>query len=366
MNKMLGKWVVLSMAFLLVAQLGACQSLETENTGQITEEATTNIQNEDSIVVESKEEEISSVTEETLNDEAKNEILLEEESVCEEELKAEQKGQEEDNKSKELDYEITVFENPKDMYAVSAVNVRKGPSTDYEIVSYLKANQKIRVYAVADTGWFQLKIGGEEAYTSHHYLSEKLEIQNQETVEEKSMGQVQNQTKEEVKEASKASTAPAGVIMVGDSRCVQMQEAVGGGGCSWVCENSKEYTWFTEKAIPKIDASVGNGTKIVINMGVNDPEHYKDYVATVNAKAAEWAQKGATTYFVSVNPVWENPYVTQEQVETFNANVPGLLAGVRWIDTCSWLNANGCKIVDGVHYDHDTYVNIFNLIMGSI
>lgn len=166
--------------------------------------------------------------------------------------------------------------------------------------------------------------------------------------------------------APTATVAPAGVIMVGDSRCVQMQAAVGGGGCSWICENSKEYTWFSEVAIPKFDQYVGKGTKVVINMGVNDPEHYNQYVELVNAKAAEWAQRGAKTYFVSVNPVWENPYTDQADVDTFNANVPGMLAGVTWIDTSSWLNTNGYRLVDGLHYDDPTYVNIFNLIMGSL
>ena len=145
-----------------------------------------------------------------------------------------------------------------------------------------------------------------------------------------------------------------------------MQEAVGGGGCSWICENSKEYTWFVEKAIPRFDEYVGNGTKVVINMGVNDPEHYRSYAEVVNAKAAEWAARGAKTYFVSVNPVWENPYTTQEQVDTFNANVPGMLSGVTWIDTSSWLTTNGYRLLDGLHYDEPTYVNIFNLIMGSL
>ena len=52
-------------------------------------------------------------------------------------------------------------------------------------------------------------------------------------------------------------------------------------------------------------------------MGVNDPGNYNQYAALTNQRAAQWAARGATTYFVSVNPVWENPYVTQEQVELF-------------------------------------------------
>jgi len=267
-----------------------------------------------------------------------------------------------------IEEEITVtpFETAKTMYATIALNVRKGPSTDYEVVGHLAMAQAAEVTGQADTGWYQITMDGKNVFVSHRYMSEtKVEVPASQPVADAAAQPAANaQTPAPAQPA--ATVAPAGVIMVGDSRCVQMQAAVGGGGCSWICENSKEYTWFVNTAIPKFDQYVGNGTKVVINMGVNDPEHYKDYVATINAKAAEWAQRGAKTYLVSVNPVWENPYTTQEQVDTFNANVPGMLAGVTWIDTSSWLTTNGYRVLDGLHYDDPTYVNIFNLIMGSL
>lgn len=262
---------------------------------------------------------------------------------------------------REVTEAVTVFEQPKTMYTTVALNVRRGPSTEYEVISHLTLAQAVEVTGQAENGWYQLMVDGEPAYVSNSYLSETKAEPTAAPVEQipaaEQAAQVATPT---------ATVAPAGVIMVGDSRCVQMQAAVGGGGCTWVCENSKEYTWFSETAIPKFDQYVGNGTKVVINMGVNDPEHYQQYVELINAKAAEWAGRGAKTYLVSVNPVWENPYTSQEEVDTFNSNVPGMLAGVTWIDTSSWLNANGYRLVDGLHYDDPTYVNIFNLIMGSL
>ena len=163
-----------------------------------------------------------------------------------------------------------------------------------------------------------------------------------------------------------AVAAPAGILFIGDSRCVQMKEAVGGGGCSWICDNGKRYEWFRDTAIPRADAIVGKGTKVVICMGVNDPGDVYNYATLTNQKAAEWAARGAKTYYVSVNPVWENPYTTKEQVEVFNSTMPGQLSGVKWIDTYTYIQAAGCKIVDGLHYDTDTYVKIFNAIIGSL
>lgn len=254
---------------------------------------------------------------------------------------------------------VTLFDTAKTMYTTGEINVRKGPGTDYEVIGHLAKAQAAEVTGQADTGWYQITLNGENAFVSDKYMSENK-------IEEPQVQQTDSAANVQQAVQPTATVAPAGVIMVGDSRCVQMQAAVGGGGCSWICENSKEYTWFVNTAIPRFDEYVGNGTKVVINMGVNDPEHYKDYVATINAKAAEWAQRGAKTYLVSVNPVWENPYTSQEQVDTFNANVPGMLVGVTWIDTSSWLTANGYRLLDGLHYDDPTYVNIFNLIMGSL
>ena len=251
---------------------------------------------------------------------------------------------------------VTRLEEPKTLYATMALNIRRGPSTDYDKAGSLAMAEAVTVLGQADTGWYFFMKDGQAVYASDKYLSEtQPELPPPTPVAPAAPAG-----------PAQAVAAPAGVIMVGDSRCVQMQEAVGGGGCSWICENSKEYTWFVDKAIPRFDPYVGKGTKVVINMGVNDPEHYRSYVEVVNAKAAEWAARGAKTYFVSVNPVWENPYTDQADVDTFNANVPGMLSGVRWIDTSSWLNANGYRLVDGLHYDAPTYVNIFNLIMGSL
>lgn len=328
------------------AQTTADSSTEVETTVQSTEEFST--------AAETESEEDASVEE--IVTETSDEISKEDETLEEstEDAEAETEVEMESEEPKEVTEKITAFDAPKTMYATVALNVRRGPSTDYEVVSHLTLAQAVEVTGQAETGWYQLMVDGVPAYASHKYLSEtKVEIP----------APVQQAA---ATGTPAATVAPAGVIMVGDSRCVQMQAAVGGGGCSWICENSKEYTWFSETAIPKFDQYVGNGTKVVINMGVNDPEHYKQYAELINAKAAEWAQRGAKTYLVSVNPVWENPYTTQEQVDTFNANVPGMLVGVTWIDTSSWLNTNGYRLLDGLHYDDPTYVNIFNLIMGSL
>ncbi len=281
---------------------------------------------------------------------------------------------EEGKKEKEA-FTVERLEKEKICYTTINLNVRKGPGTAYEVVGALKTGEEAKVTGIAENGWYQILFKDEECYASNKYLvdtKEEAEAIQKERQEAKAREQGaaigEQQNKEVIKEVPQATKAVAsgGIIMIGDSRCVQMQEAVQGGGCSWICENSKGYKWLEEVAIGWADPSIGKGTKVVFCLGVNDPENVRKYAELVNAKTAEWQQRGAVVYYVSVNPVWENPYTTKEEVENFNAVMPGLLSGVIWVDTYSTLMEQGCKIVDGLHYDAATSVNIFNMIMGRI
>ena len=160
--------------------------------------------------------------------------------------------------------------------------------------------------------------------------------------------------------------APAGILFIGDSRTCQMQSATGGANCSWICEYGQKYEWFETKAIPEADKIVGQGTKVVICMGVNDPDHCNSYASLVNRKAGDWNARGAQVYFVSLNPCAQ-PYEDKNpQIDAFNSTMPGLLSGVKWIDTASTVKQGGYVLVDGIHYDAMGNLNIFNLICGNL
>lgn len=284
-------------------------------------------------------------------------------------------------------YEVTELDESMVMYASNAVNVRQGPSTDFEIVGSLKPGRDVTVTGHADTGWYEILYNEEKGFVSNKYLqSEKPEEEpapqpaeqaaltsEAEPAAENVLASgtepaVENQPQkpEEVKPVTEVK-AVAGVIFVGDSRTVQMQGWVGANNCTWIAENSRGYTWFTEKAIPRIDSCVGNGSKILINLGVNDPGNIQNYLALVNAKAEEWTSKGAAVYYASVNPVWENPYVTEEQVRYFNSQLQnGLSGNVHYIDSHSYLESIGYGLVDGLHYNGETYQNLYAYYMGCM
>lgn len=63
------------------------------------------------------------------------------------------------------------------MYAMKSVNVRKGPSTDYEKIGSLKTNEEVTVIGKADTGWYEIMYNGKTAYVSDNFLSDdKVEV----------------------------------------------------------------------------------------------------------------------------------------------------------------------------------------------
>ena len=74
--------------------------------------------------------------------------------------------------------EFTVTEVTATKYATQSVNVRSGPSTDYDKIGGLTTNQEVQVTGQASTGWYRFTwTDGREAYVSDRYVSDsKVEV----------------------------------------------------------------------------------------------------------------------------------------------------------------------------------------------
>ena len=71
----------------------------------------------------------------------------------------------------------TVREMDKTMYVKQAVNLRSGPSTDYEKIGSLTTNQEVTVTGQANNGWYRIDYNGGVAFVSNNYLSDtKVEV----------------------------------------------------------------------------------------------------------------------------------------------------------------------------------------------
>ena len=251
-----------------------------------------------------------------------------------------------------IEYEVTLIEEVS-MYATSAVNVRKGPSTDFDRVGALKHGQEVKVVGQASTGWYEITYGEEKAYVSDKYLqSEPVPV-------------------EQIQQAA-SNNAPVppttNIILIGDSRTAEMKSCVGENPCIWIAEHSRGIKWFVSDAVPAADPYITQGTKVIINLGANDPEKIDTYIYTINEVAANWTGRGATVYYASVGPCYQNPYHTNEEAVNFNAALQNGLTGVHWIDLYSHMVNTGfaTRENDGFHYDPPTYASMYSYYMSCI
>ncbi|MDD6805625.1 MAG: SGNH/GDSL hydrolase family protein [Clostridiales bacterium] len=299
---------------------------------------------------------------------------------------AEDNDTEEENGPQIDRQDIQPYDTPATLYAQQKVNIRKGPSTDFDVLGMLNLNDAVSVVGESKSSpWKEIQYQDGTAFVHGGYLlAEPVDLEALRAQQEAARAakaaedaakqqeatqpaQAQAQTTPQPNPAPQPEVpAPAGILFIGDSRTCQMKSATGGANCSWICEYGTSYDWFEQTAVPKADQLIGQGTKVVICMGVNDPNHLNSYASLVNRKAGDWNARGATVYYVSLNPVAQ-PYEDKTpQIDSFNASMPGMLSGVRWIDTASTIKQGGYLLVDGIHYDAMGNVNIFNLICGNL
>lgn len=200
----------------------------------------------------------------------------------------------------------------------------------------------------------------------------KAELSERETEAQKDFGSESEATTEVLQESKQEDTSDIKVkdftatqyIFVGDSRTVGMQQSVGDAGCIWIGQVSAGLSWFQDSAVAEVDAAVTQGSVIIINMGVNDLGNVWGYIDLLKAKIPQWMEKGAEVYYMSVNPVENHPYISNEDIANFNNilynNLP---SEAGWIETDSYLLESGYSTQDGVHFDAATYQKIFNYTM---
>lgn len=164
--------------------------------------------------------------------------------------------------------------------------------------------------------------------------------------------------------AGYAGTRP--LMVIGDSRTVMMENAVGNEAVSWICKSSMGYTWLKETAVKEAQELLKGNDDVFIWLGVNDVHNISNYISYINEIAREWKKTGVNVYVLAVGPVETDPYVTNEEIEDFNARMKAGLEGVWHLDLYSYLEKVGYKTIDGIHYDNETSNKIYSYIMKQI
>ena len=344
MSKIKGSILLILMLSLLMVSACANTGGTQEQMALEAETETESVENETEALTEEEQQVEATTEEDTVEDEAPTEADEEEMVLDEQETTVEE--------PEKIEYEVTEVEEVS-MYASNAVNVRQGPSTDFERVGALKLGQEIKVTGQASTGWYEIVYGEEKAFVSDKYLQlEPVPVQ-----------QIQQAAVNNV-----PVPPTTNVILIGDSRTAEMKNCVGENSCIWIAEYSTGIKWFVSDAVPAADPYIAPGTKVIINLGANDPHKADTYIYTMNEVVANWTARGATVYYATVGPCYQNPYHTNEEAVAFNAALQNGLTGVRWIDLYSHMVNNGfaTREGDGFHYDAPTYANMYSYYMRCI
>ncbi len=84
-----------------------------------------------------------------------------------------------------LEYTVESYDEPVIMYSTISLNVRKGPSTDFESISALAEGGEATVIGIASTGWYLIEYRGEVGYVSGKYMTLEAPVPEATIVEEK-------------------------------------------------------------------------------------------------------------------------------------------------------------------------------------
>ena len=233
------------------------------------------------------------------------------------------------------EYKINVFDKEKNYYSNDRVNIRKGAGTDFDRLTTIKRDTMVTVLGETDNGWYQVKYNDEVGYIKSDYLQEQ----------------------------------EPGIeyIFAGDSRTVQMSQAVNKVDFAWIAKVGEGYSYFSNEAVPQIDAQAGAGSVIIINYGVNDLYNAEKYIKLINKKVDSWISAGATVYYAAVTPVSNYPTITNSDIEAFNTEMKnGLDSRIGWLDGYSYLQNKGFSTGDGLHYNSDTYKSLYTYYINQV
>ena len=161
------------------------------------------------------------------------------------------------------------------------------------------------------------------------------------------------------------------LILIGDSRFAGMRQAVGG-SATWITAVGEGIYWLQGSVIPKLNAMTVTDKAIVFNLGVNDLNEASAYLLVLTSLGISLRKRGATVYFMTVNPVDEEKEaeygykVINQNIVQFNRVIATSLYGFGIINTYDYLADHAFQTVDGLHYTKDVYRMIYAVLCNAV
>ena len=182
-------------------------------------------------------------------------------------------------------------------------------------------------------------------------------------------GNITSKIADKIKDKLKllAGTAKYKYLFSGDSRTVGIQLSLGDSkpDTLFVAKVGIGYQWMKDHAWSQIKQNLNDNPdmKVVFLYGVNDMININYYLKRYKELEGEYNKN--RIWYVSVNPIRGQQLVTDDQIKEFNTKLKEH-AGSRYIDTYSMLQKDGFGSYDGLHYDNDTNIKIYDFIINAI
>ena len=239
---------------------------------------------------------------------------------------------------------VEQFSAPRLMNVTKNAVVRTLPDNNAAKLTSVTAGNTVWGWGQTNTGWYFVQVGSQIGYV-------RYEAATYATQDQIAVAQAQ----------AAAAAQQAAAAQAQAAQQAQIAAAV-------VAKNGSRHEWLHDTGIPQADKIIGKGSRVIINMGVNDLSDADKYAKDVNYWAAVWSARGAQIYYASVNPVWANSYgMTEERVKLFNDRLKGqLIPQIIWLDSHDYLMGVGVHASDGVHYKDDTNLVLYQYYLSMI
>ena len=188
-----------------------------------------------------------------------------------------------------------------------------------------------------------------------------------------------NSTQSEAKDAIKATTGVSYIdeeplyannkfVFIGDSRMFRMEKLFGDRGGTYIAQSSLGLDWMKSQK----DRYLGlKGKYIIMNMGVNDMYNVDKYLEFYRTLPADFVANNKVIV-LSVNPVEDGKDFALEyekynsDVDAFNRKIKeNLPKNLIYMDSNTYLKTKGYVTYDGLHYDDNTNIKLYNFMIRS-
>ena len=152
-------------------------------------------------------------------------------------------------------------------------------------------------------------------------------------------------------------------VFVGDSRFEAQYRYCGNLGGSYVAKGGLGLDWMKMQLF---DIYKMKNKYVIFNMGVNDLDNVENYIAFYNSFPTEFLNSNKVIV-MTVNPINDKIAAekgfpqTNKEVDYFNSKLKNeLRREINILDSNAYMKKTGFETEDGLHYDEDTYRNLYN------